>query len=117
MTKNKLSFESENIAVDWVGFNIQGFVNRKQIEKIANYLFQNFNFNSTFAKGPDGKKKVLFNDSKNKYQVYFRSYNYSDTYWDGIKIDFFYPTIFLPTKKILNCKLSSNSFKAIVFKY
>ena len=81
-----LTYHLRNL--DWVGFNIQGFVNRKQIEKIANYLFQNFNFNSTFAKGPDGKEKVLFNDSKNKYQVYFRSYNYSDTYWDGIKIDF-----------------------------
>lgn len=58
------------------------------MERIANYLFQNFGFNSTFATGPDGEEKTLFNDSKNKYQVYFRSYKYSDIYWDGIKIDF-----------------------------
>jgi hypothetical protein len=36
----------------------------------------------------EGKEETLFNDSKNKYPVYFRTYKYYDTYWDGIKIDF-----------------------------
>jgi hypothetical protein len=88
MTQNKFTFQSENLVVDWIGFNIQGFVNLKQVEIIANYLFQNLGFNSTFAIGLDGKEKILFNDSKNKYRVYFRAYRYSDIYWDGIKIDF-----------------------------
>jgi hypothetical protein len=35
MTQNKLSFESENLIVDWVGFNIQGFIDRKQVKQIA----------------------------------------------------------------------------------
>lgn len=56
---------------------------------MAKYLFQNFGFNSTLAVGSDGKKEILFNDLKNKYQVFFRIYKYSDRYWDGIKIDFF----------------------------
>jgi hypothetical protein len=88
MNRNKLSFESENLVVDWIGFNIQGLVDRKQVERIAKYFFQNFGFNSTFAIGSDGKEETLFHDSKNKYQVYVRAYRYSDIYWDGIKIDF-----------------------------
>ena len=40
MSKNKLSFESENLVVDWIGFNIQGLVDRNQVEQIAKYLFQ-----------------------------------------------------------------------------
>jgi hypothetical protein len=63
-------------------------LNKKQVEIIANYLYQNFGFNSTFALGFDGKQETLFWNSKNKYQVYFRAYKYSDIYWDGIKIDF-----------------------------
>jgi hypothetical protein len=88
MNQNKLSFESENLVVDWIGFNIQGLLNRKQVERIAKYLFENFRFNSTFALGSDGKQETLFSNLKNKYQVYFRAYKYSDIYWDGIKIDF-----------------------------
>lgn len=85
---NKLTFKDENLTVDWIGFNIQGLLNKKQVEIIASYLSQNFGFNSTFALGFDGKQETLFWNSKNKYQVYFRAYNYSDIYWDGIKIDF-----------------------------
>ena len=88
MSKNKLSFESENLVVDWIGFKIQELLNRKQVERIAKYLFQNFGFNSTFALGSDGKQETLFSNLKTKYQVYFRAYKYSDIYWDGIKVDF-----------------------------
>lgn len=85
---NKLTFKDENLVVDWIGFNIQGLLNRKQVERIAKYLFENLRFNSTFALGSDGKQETLFYNVKNKYQVYFRAYKYSDIYWDGIKIDF-----------------------------
>ena len=88
MKENKLTFEKEKLAVDYISFNIQGLVDRKQVERIANYLFQNFGFNSTFAIGSDGKQETLFSNQKKKYQVYFRAYKYSDIYWDGIKIDF-----------------------------
>ena len=73
MRQNKLTFESENLVVDYISFNIQGLVGRKQVKQIAKYLFQNFGFNSTLALGSDGKEEILFNDSKNKYQVYFRT--------------------------------------------
>lgn len=85
---NESTFESENLVVDWIGFNIQGLLDRKQVKQIAKYLFQNFGFNSTFAVRSDGKEEILFNDSKNKDQVFFKIYKYSNIYWDGIKIDF-----------------------------
>ena len=88
MSIDKLNFKSENLTVDWIGFNIQGLVNIKQVKQIAEYLLLNFGFNSTFAIGPNGKQETLFFNSKNKYQVYFRVYRYSDIYWDGLKIDF-----------------------------
>ena len=88
MITNKLNFESQNLVVDWIRFNIQGFVEKKQIKQMAEYLFHNFKFNSIFAVGLDGKEEALFNDPKNNYQVSFRLYRYSDIYWDGIKIDF-----------------------------
>ncbi|WP_297691731.1 hypothetical protein [uncultured Eudoraea sp.] len=85
---SKLTFESENLEVDWIGFNIQGLLNQKQLEIIANYLFQNFEFNSTFAIGFGGRQENLLWNSKNKYQVSFRAYKYADIYWEGVKIDF-----------------------------
>ena len=77
---DKLNFKSENLTVDWIGFNIQGLVGIKQVKQIAEYLLLNFGFNSTFAIGPNGKQETLFFNSKNKYQVYFRVYRYSDIY-------------------------------------
>lgn len=85
MNQSKFSFESENIQVDWIGFNIKGFID---VKTIANYLFQNFQFNSTFITKSDRKQEILFFNSRNKNHVYFTAYKYSDIYWDGIKIDF-----------------------------
>ena len=48
---NKLSFQSENLQVDYLTFHIPGSDNT---ESIAKYLFEKFNFNSTFAKGQNG---------------------------------------------------------------
>ena len=63
--------------MDWIGFNIQGLVNQKEVEIIANYLFRNFGFNSTFAIGSDEKEKILFNNPNNKYHAYLRAYTAS----------------------------------------
>ena len=51
MKQNKLSFESQNLVVDYISFNIPGSDNT---ESIAKYLFEKFNLNSTFAKGQNG---------------------------------------------------------------
>jgi len=91
MTQNKFTFESENLVVDWISFNIQGLVDKKQVERIAKYLFQNFNFNSTFAKGSKGEEEDLFFDSRNQHRVSFRCYLYAPkyaNYWSGTKVNF-----------------------------
>ena len=54
MQETRLTFESENLVVDYISFNIQGLVGRKQVEIIAKYFFQILGFNSTFAKGSTG---------------------------------------------------------------
>lgn len=68
---------------------MQGLLDRKQVKQITKYLFQDFGSNATLAVGSNGKEEIFFNNSKNKYPVFFRIYKYSDIYWDGIKIDFF----------------------------
>ena len=74
MNQKKLSFKSENLVVDWIGLNISGQVTRKQVERIAKYLLQNFGFKPTLSLGPDGKKETLFYNHENEHQVYFTIY-------------------------------------------
>ena len=90
MIKNKLSFESENLQVDYISFNIQGLIDPKPI---ANYLFQNFGFNFTVAKRINGKWKSESSNSarQNQFQVSFRQYEYdpeSKSFWVGSQIHF-----------------------------
>ena len=72
MQENKLTFESENLVVDYISFNIQGPIN-DSINPNANYLFQNFNFNSTIFKKINYKWKSesLNYDRQNQFQVAF----------------------------------------------
>lgn len=91
MTQNKLTFESESLVVDYISFNIQGLVDRKQVKRIAKHFFQILGFNSTFAKGSTGKEEDLFVDSRNQHRVSFRYYLYAPeytTYWSGTKVGF-----------------------------
>lgn len=57
MKQNKLSFESENLQVDYLTFNIQGTADFDLINRIAKYLFQHFDFNSIIS---DCSKKNTF---------------------------------------------------------
>ena len=34
MNQNKLTFDTENLIVNWIGFNIQGLLNKKQVKQI-----------------------------------------------------------------------------------
>jgi hypothetical protein len=71
----KLNFESENLLVDWIGFNIQGLIDRKQVKQIANYLFRAFGFNSTIIKSINGKwrSESLNYDRQNQFQLITKS--------------------------------------------
>jgi hypothetical protein len=90
MNQNKFTFESEDLVVDWISFNLQGSV---AITPIANYLFQAFGFNSTITRIIKGKwkSKDLNYNSINKFQVSFRQHQYDPeikSFWTGTKIDF-----------------------------
>ena len=90
MKKRKLTFESKNLVVDWIGFKIQGFVD---VRPIAKYLFQKYGFNSTITKRIDGKchSESLNYDSKNQFQVAFRQHEYHpkfNSFWEGCMINF-----------------------------
>ena len=90
MNQNKLTFDTENLGVDWVGFNIEGSID---LEPIANYLFELLGFNSTITKKINGKWKSesLNYDKLNKFQVSFRQYDYNPefkSYWVGTQVIF-----------------------------
>jgi hypothetical protein len=73
MNKNNLTFDTETLVVDWLGFNIEG---SPDIKPIANYLFESLWFNLTIAKIINGKWKCEFfnSDKLNKFQVSFGQY-------------------------------------------
>jgi hypothetical protein len=92
MNRNKLSFKSGKLAVDYLTFNIQGTGDLKLIKRIANYLFQNFGFNLIFLNGLNRKEKnkKCFSDT-NKFQVEFVLYQHAPqlgSFWDGTQIRF-----------------------------
>lgn len=94
MKQNKLTFDSKNLVVDYLSFNIQGSINDSINPKsIADYLFQNFNFNSTIFKKINYKWKSesLNYDSQNQFQVAFWQHEYNPevkSFWEGTKVHF-----------------------------
>ena len=88
MKQNKFTFESEKLVVDYISFNIPGSDNT---ESIAKYLFETFNFNSTFARGQNGITKSRFYLPRNQNEVSFRQLEYdpsSKSFWEGTIIHF-----------------------------
>lgn len=70
---NLLNFQTKNLVIDYISFNIPGSDNTESISK---YLFEKFNFNSTFAKGQNGTAQSLFYLTRNQHQVSFRQLEY-----------------------------------------
>ena len=86
MKGNKLSFESENLVVDYISLNIQGWFD---VKPIAKYLFQEFDFNSSIFS--TGRVKTLNYDHRNMYSVSFRQQEYHPefkSFWEGTQMIF-----------------------------
>lgn len=47
MSQNKLIFQSENLVVDFLRFNLQ-FIDKDEIEEVAEYLSKEYSCNSVF---------------------------------------------------------------------
>lgn len=88
MNKNKLSFESENLVLDSISFNISGC---RDPEPIATYLSDSFGFNSVVKESFQGKSEELILKSRNGYKVSFIRCRYnpeSNSYWTGLIVRF-----------------------------
>nr|YP_010133688.1 hypothetical protein KYU99_pgp065 [Nitzschia supralitorea]QWM93178.1 hypothetical protein [Nitzschia supralitorea] len=71
MTQNKLSFQSQNLIVDWISFKFQ-HLSRPRKKEIANYL-SGIGFNSYKIPGKLSKpnKESIKVNSENKLEVFF----------------------------------------------
>src|SRR6056300_465906 len=77
----KISFNSENLKVDWVSFNLKGLVNTKIIaDRLSNYFTPHVMI--------DGKPEIRFHYLQKKYKVYIHQYTGSKGYWIGTRIIF-----------------------------
>jgi len=85
MNPNKLTFESQNLVVDYISFKFQYLDNFTQTE-IANYLLK-LGFNSYQESGKLAKprKESILVSSQNKCEVLFVADN---PYWDGTILHF-----------------------------
>ena len=85
MKQNNLTFQSQNLIVDYITFKFQDLDNLNQT-RIAKYLFQ-LGFNSSQESGKLTKpiKEPILVNSKNKFQVSFVADN---SYWGGTLLHF-----------------------------
>ena len=85
MKKNKLTFESEKLVVDWISFKFQNLESTEQI-KIANYLFR-LGFNSYQESGRLAQpiKEPIQVNLNNKFEVIFVN---EGPYWKGTTLQF-----------------------------
>ena len=94
MNITKLRFESENLVVHYICFNMAGYVELEDITKIAFYLYESFGFNSAFInydRIEGWQTKPLFYDSTNLHTVSFHQFEYNPqikSYWVGTQIHF-----------------------------
>ena len=75
----QLNFNSENLMVDWISFNIEGLIDST---RIANLLFFRFNASITM----EDQSELQFYDRRNKYDVSIRQRQKS--HWVGSQIIF-----------------------------
>jgi hypothetical protein len=85
MKQNKLSFESENLVVDWISFKFQSLDNFTK-RQIVNYLFKT-GFNSYQESGKLAKpiKEPILVSPENKLEALFVT---EGPYWQGTILQF-----------------------------
>jgi len=98
MKENKLNFESENLVVDYLTFNIESR-EPERLQKIADYFSKNFQCNSFLIDLKDPTKNRILSQKHKKYcKAEFRTNSIKD--WPGAILSFsgnhaqfFYETI------------------------
>ena len=89
MNQKKLTFQSENLVVDWISFNIKGLTDPKQIAKIALYLSKSFGFNSQIKENYEDHFEDLISENQNRGKIAFIRFSSKfNPYWTGTTISF-----------------------------
>lgn len=83
MKQNKLSFESENLQVDFLRFNLQ-FVDKYEIQEVAEYLSKEYSCNSVFI----DQKKTYSLIEKDKPSCKAKFITSHTKYWIGTRLEF-----------------------------
>ena len=74
-----LNFDSENLALDWISFNLEGLIDPKIIAyRLSKYFTPHVLIDDVPSIGLHGLKK--------KYKVSLRQYRGSKGYWIGAKV-------------------------------
>ena len=81
MKQNKITFDSENLVVDWISLNIEGLMDPRII---ASRLLKYFTPHILI----DDVPSIGFHGLRKKYKVSIRQYTGSKGYWVGTKIIF-----------------------------
>ena len=79
MQQKKLTFESENLVVDYISFKFEGLIDP---EMLARRLSKHFTPHVLI----DDVPSIIFHSLKKKYKVSIRQYTGSKGYWVGTKI-------------------------------
>jgi hypothetical protein len=75
------NFDSENLKVDWISFNLQGLVDPRIIAgRLSNYFTPHVMI--------DDKPGIGFHGFRKRYKVSIHQYTGSKNYWIGTKIIF-----------------------------
>ena len=77
-----ITFDLENLIVDWISFNINGLTSKDDVKRIASHLSSHFT--PSIVMGDNSK--IAFSGFKNKYHVSLRQY--TQTNWVGTQVIF-----------------------------
>ena len=77
-----INFDSENLVMDWISFNIQGLTGETDIKRIARHLSSRF----TPLIIMNDESRIGYSGLRNKYHVSLRQYTKSN--WVGTQIIF-----------------------------
>ena len=111
MNQNKISFEEENLDVDYIVFSISGYYDP---QPFAKYCCKKIGFNSTLTSTKSFERETLFYKRSHRYNVLFRRLEFDPAkkqFWSGTRIIFSGPAAAYFYKFIKQNKIDWRSFQ------
>jgi hypothetical protein len=81
MTRNKLTFDTENLVVDFLRFNLQ-FIDKYEIKEVAEYLSKEYSCNSVFI----DQKKIYSLIEKRRFSCKAKFITSHTKHWVGTRL-------------------------------